>query len=217
MLNSPLLTLAIIFAATFLALRWRPFFALRPIIKAAMAVLLAVYCITAQPPLSVMAAGFALSALGDFFLDLRGDKYFLPGLIAFFAAHVAFAVYLFGHMVPLYMFTAVEWGISAALIASTIAFYIWLLPALPKDMKIPVAAYSFVITIMGITALTTTLPSMLVPLGAMLFIASDVVLAVEKFKFKFKFMFLEDKKINWALYAGGQILLAIGVVGVVGV
>ena len=211
-MQSPLLTLslplAIIFAAIFLILRWRPFFTFRPAIKATMAVLLAVYCITAQLPLTVMAAGFALSALGDFFLDLRGEKYFLPGLIAFFAAHVAFAVYLFGHMVPLSMFTPIEWGMSAALIACTIAFYIWLKPALPKDMKIPVAAYSAVITVMGITALTTTLPSMLVPIGAMLFIASDVVLSVERFKFKFPL----DKKINWALYASGQILLAIGVV-----
>jgi len=42
-----------------------------------------------------------------------------------------------------------------------------------------------------------------------MFIASDVVLSIERFKFKFKF----DKQINWTLYAGGQILLAIGVVG----
>ncbi|MCF6221967.1 MAG: lysoplasmalogenase, partial [Robiginitomaculum sp.] len=61
---------------------------------------------------------------------------------------------------------------------------------------------------MGIAALTTAL-SLLVPIGALLFIASDVVLAVERFKFKFPL----DKKINWALYASGQIVLAIGVVG----
>ena len=206
--SSLLLYLAILFAGIFLILRWRPFFNLRPYIKAAMAVFLAAYCITAQPPLTIMAAGFALSALGDYFLDLRGEKWFLPGLIAFFAAHVAFAVYLFGHMAPPSMFTPIEWGLCAALIAITVAFYIWLQPSLPGDMKIPVAAYSLVITIMGITALTTTLPSILVPLGALLFIASDVVLAIERFKFKFPL----DKKINWTLYASGQILLAIGVV-----
>lgn len=208
-----LLTLAVISALAFLGLRWRPFFTLRPFIKAAMAVLLAVYCLQApEIPLYFMAAGFALSALGDYFLDLRGNKYFLPGLIAFFAAHMAFAVYLFGNMVPLTMFTGFEWGVSAGLIAATIGFYFWLQTSLPSDMKIPVAAYSAVITIMGITALNTSLPSMLIPVGAVLFIASDVVLSVEKFKFKFKFLFLEDKKINWTLYAGGQILLAVGVV-----
>lgn len=205
---APLLILAVIFAAIFFALRWRSFFAARPFIKATMAVLLAAYCITAQPPLIVMAAGFALSAFGDFFLDLRGEKYFLPGLIAFFAAHVAFAVYLFGYADPLSSYTGIEWFMCAALAAATIAFYIWLLPALPKDMKIPVAAYSTIITLMGIAALTTAL-SLLVPIGALLFIASDVVLAVERFKFKFPL----DKKINWALYASGQIVLAIGVVG----
>lgn len=212
MLHQPTLILTIISALIFFALRWRPFFALRPIIKAAMAVLLAVYCITAQPPLTVMAAGFALSALGDYFLDLRDEKWFLPGLIAFFAAHVAFAVYLFGHAIPLSMYTGIEWFICAALIAATIAFYIWLLPALPRDMKLPVAAYSAVITLMGIAALTTTIGSMLVPLGALLFIASDVVLSIEKFKSNFPLA----KQINWALYAGGQILLAVGVVGTSG-
>ena len=214
MSQSPTLTLAIIFAAIFLILRWRPFFAFRPFIKAAMAVLLAVYCLqTPTVPLTIMATGFALSALGDFFLDLRGERWFLPGLFAFFAAHVAFAVYLFGHMVPLSMFTPIEWGMSATLIAATVAFYIWLRPSLPRDMKIPVAAYSLIITIMGITALTTTLASIFVPVGALLFIASDVVLATERFKFKFPL----DKQINWALYASGQILLAIGVVATSGV
>ncbi|MCF6221166.1 MAG: lysoplasmalogenase family protein, partial [Robiginitomaculum sp.] len=102
---APLLILAVIFAAIFFALRWRSFFAARPFIKATMAVLLAAYCITAQPPLIVMAAGFALSAFGDFFLDLRGEKYFLPGLIAFFTPHMAFAVYLFGYADPLSRYT----------------------------------------------------------------------------------------------------------------
>jgi len=102
------LLLAIIFASVFLVLRWRPFFGARPFIKAAMAILLAVYCLQADPPLLLMAAGFGLSALGDYFLDLRPksgheEKFFLPGLIAFFAAHMAFVVYLFGYMVPLYV------------------------------------------------------------------------------------------------------------------
>lgn len=207
--QSPLLILAIVFALIFCALRWRDFFTLRPYIKAAMAVLLAAYCLqTPTVPLYIMAAGFTLSALGDFFLDLRGEKWFLPGLISFFIAHVAFAVYLFPHAVPLSMYTGYEWGMSAGLVGAIVGFYIWLKPGLPSDMKIPVAAYSVVITFMGIAALTTTLPSLLVPIGAVLFIASDVVLSVERFKFKFPL----DKQINWALYAGGQILLAIGVV-----
>jgi uncharacterized membrane protein YhhN len=206
----PFLILAVIFALIFFILRWRNFFALRPFIKAAMAILLAVYCLQAPAiPLYIMAVGFALSALGDYFLDLRGEKWFLPGLISFFIAHVAFAVYLFPHTVPLSMYTGFEWGMSVGLIAATIGFYIWLKPALPSDMKIPVAAYSVVITLMGIAALTTTIGSMLVPIGAILFIASDVVLSVERFKFKFPL----DKQINWALYASGQILLAVGVVG----
>jgi len=209
-LQSPILWLAIAFAIIFLILRWRPFFLTRPIVKAGMAVLLAVYCMDTQPPLSMMAAGFALSAIGDYFLDMQGENWFLPGLIAFFCAHMAFAIYLFGHMAPISAFTMFDWGISAALLGASLGFYVWLRPSLPYDMQIPVGAYSLIIMVMGITAMNTSLPSLLVPFGALLFIASDVVLAVERFKFSFHL----DKQINWALYASGQILLAIGVVGV---
>ncbi len=156
-----------------------------------------------------MAAGFIASALGDFLLDLPEDKGFLSGLIAFFAAHVAFLIYLW----PYAEFMGAPFGmlICAGLPIANLMFYFWLRPSLPSDMKIPVAAYSVVITIMGVAAFTTSLPSLLVPLGAALFIASDVVLSVEKFKTKF----WRAKTINWLLYASGQILLAMGVVGVV--
>ncbi len=210
MLHQPTLILAVIFAVIFLVLRWLPFFALRPFIKAAMAVLLAVYCLHAPTiPLTVMAAGFALSAIGDFFLDLRDEKWFLYGLIAFFAAHVAFTAYLFVHMMPMSAWGLAQWAEAGILTVLTLVFYLWLLPTLPSDLKIPVAAYCLVITVMGITALNTKLGSVLVPLGAVLFIISDLVLSVERFKFKFPLA----KQINWTLYAGGQILLAIGVVG----
>ena len=168
---------------------------------------LALYClIVPSAPILFMAAGFGASALGDFLLDLPEDKGFLPGLIAFFAAHVAFLIYLW----PYAEFMSAPFGmlICTGLPIANIVFYLWLRPSLPKDMTIPVAVYSTVITIMGIAALTTSLPSLLVPLGAALFIASDVVLSVEKFKTKF----WRAKTINGLLYASGQILLAVGVV-----
>lgn len=177
-----------------------------------MCVALALYCVLVpSKALPIMAAGFALSALGDFLLDLPDNKGFTLGLFAFFSAHIAFVVYLWPMMVPFSAFTMVEYFIVLITIISSAIFYIWLRPSLDKDLIIPVALYSTVIALMGITAFTTTAHSMLIPLGALLFIASDVVLSIEKFKFKFPW----DKEINWALYAGGQILLAIGVVSVI--
>ncbi len=209
-LHSPYFWLAIIGAIIFPLIRLRGFWPSRPYIKALMGMALALYCLIApNAPIIIMAIGFALSALGDFLLDLPDDKGFTLGLFAFFAAHIAFIVYLWPLMVPFHHFTLMEVLIVIITILSSAIFYIWLKPSLSKDLIVPVAAYSTVIALMGIIAFTTT-ASLLIPLGALLFIASDVVLSIEKFKFKF----LWDKEINWALYAGGQILLAIGVVSI---
>ena len=211
-LHSPYFWLAIIGAIAFPLIRLRGFWPLRPYIKAVMGVTLALYCLfVPSAPILVMAIGFAFSALGDFLLDLPKDKGFTLGLFAFFAAHIAFIIYLWPLMMPVHQFTLMEVLIVITTILSSTIFYIWLKPSLDKDLVIPVAAYSTVIALMGITAFTTTATSLLIPLGALLFIASDVVLSIEKFKFKF----LWDKELNWALYAGGQILLAIGVVSLV--
>ncbi len=203
------LWLAIFAACIFLGLRWRPFFAARPYIKAAMAIFLGLYCIIVpQAAIFLMSVGFFLSAIGDFFLDLPDDKFFLPGLISFFLAHFAFAVFLFGHIVPVASWTWLNWIVVSGLPFVSIGFYMWLRPSLPNDMKIPVAAYASFITIMGIAAFTSDLVSPLISLGAALFIASDAVLAIERFKFSFAF----DDKMVWIFYASGQILLAMGVV-----
>ena len=208
-----LLWLAIFFAWVFLGLRWQPYFAARPFVKSAMAIFLALFCLsTPEAILAIMSIGFALSAIGDFFLDLRNDKYFIHGLIAFFLAHVAFVVYLFAHMPPFVSFTSFEWSLVIGLPVIAIGFYLWIYSSLPKDMKIPVAAYSTIITLMGIAALTSQLPSLLLPVGAVLFIASDAILAVERFKFKIPM----GDKLNWLFYASGQILLAVGVLSAVG-
>jgi len=208
-LHTPLLAAAIIGALIFLVLRELKFFKTRPLLKAIMGVMLAFYCITAPSiPLYIMAIGFVFSALGDFLLDIPDDKGFLLGLFAFFAAHIAFLVFLWPHMTPLAQLGTAKLGSFGLLFVSNTWFYLWLRPSLDSSLRIPVAAYSTIIALMGMAAIGTTLPSYLVPLGAALFIASDVVLAIEKFKAKFPFA----KTLNWLLYASGQIILAIGVV-----
>ncbi|PHR92141.1 MAG: hypothetical protein COA69_09030 [Robiginitomaculum sp.] len=204
---------ALLGAVIFPVLRLRGYSSIRPFVKSIMGVCLAVYCVTSpSAPVMVMAVGFLLSALGDFYLDLPEDKAFTPGLFAFFAAHIAFVVHLWPMMVPLHAFTMSEYTIVLVTIALNLGFFLWLRPSLDKELVIPVAMYSVIICLMGITAFTTTAMTALIPLGALMFIASDVVLSVEKFKFKLPM----GKELNWVLYAGGQILLAIGVVSVAG-
>ncbi|RZV39714.1 MAG: lysoplasmalogenase [Acidimicrobiales bacterium] len=197
-----ILAIAVIGAILFLAVQGKKFFSLRPLIKMIMGVALAIYCFSAgNTLLSIMGAGFIASSLGDFFLDLPEDNYFIPGLVSFFGAHVAF-------LIVLWSFASWSLPICATIALITIGFFFWLKPALDKELVAPVAAYSVIIGLMCAAALTTNLSSLLVPLGALSFLASDIVLAIEKFKTKFPM----DKTINWILYASGQIALAIGVV-----
>lgn len=196
-----ILGVAVIGAIVFLLVQNREFFKSRPVIKGVMGIALAAYCFSGgHDAIVFMSIGFILSALGDFNLDFPEDKYFIRGLISFFLAHVAFLIYLWPHA---------TWSVPICVLIGvfTLGFFIWLKPSLDKELLVPVAAYSLVIGLMGSAAMTTSLSSPLIPFGAALFIASDVVLSVEKFKFKFPM----DKTINWVLYAGGQIALATGV------
>lgn len=198
--------MALIYIATacalvFLALQKTNSFSFRPAIKASMAIVLALACLLCAPVILLpMTIGFALSAAGDYFLDLPGEKYFMPGLISFFVAHTAYLVFLWPHVLW-------AWPQCVLIGGFTLGYFLWLCPSLEKQLVIPVAFYSVIIALMGIAAVSTQLPSILIPIGAALFIASDVVLAVEKFKFKFPM----DKTVNWILYASGQIALAVGV------
>ena len=208
MTNSWILILSILSAALFLMVRGTSRFAARPLLKAVMAALLALYCWQANPALLwPMAIGFALSALGDWFLDLPNDR-FMQGLISFFIAHIAFLVFLAPHSLPLSALTASDILLGAGVIISTFVFYVWLRPSLDAGLRFPVATYTFIIALMGAAAVTTNLPSILVPIGAILFILSDLVLSIERFKTGFS----GAKHLNWFLYASGQVLLAIGAV-----
>ncbi len=199
---------ALLFANLFFIARLFGYFTARPIIKAGMAISLAIMCFTTKNPIYLFASGLLLSALGDWFLDLRDKKWFLAGLIAFLLAHIAYILFLLPNMQSLSDFGLTNWGVIFGIIVITAGFFIWLKPALPKQYILPVLFYSIIIAIMGIAAFNTRLPSNLIPIGAGLFILSDMVLAVDKFKHEFAY----GKALNWALYAGGQILLALGVV-----
>jgi len=206
----PFLLISLIGAVVFLVLQPRPFFKARPVIKAVMATALAAYCLAVpQPPLWIMAAGFMLSALGDFLLDWPDDKYFLPGLIAFLCAHLAFIIALAPYVMPVSDLAAWQYAASAALIGISIIFYGRLYKALPAPLRLPVLVYTGVIALMGLVTLNTALSAAgVIITGAILFILSDMILATARFIKPFK----GHMHLNWLTYSLGQILLAIGVV-----
>lgn len=129
----------------------------------------------------LLVAALGLSALGDAFLSQDGDKAFLGGLGSFLAAHIAYVALFAAAGGGLASLTETSWHIAAAIIMAVFALgmlrLLW--PRIGSELKAPVAVYVAAIFAMGVTALTTN--SALVMAGAVLFMASDALLAIEKF------------------------------------
>jgi len=127
-----------------------------------------------------LLAALAGSLAGDVFLMLQG--YFIPGLVAFLLAHIAYLMLLR---------QGTGWFPSRRALAATLgvgaAMYVFLWTGgLPAGLRAPVAAYVTVIALMAAQALgcATVLrdkASAVVAVGACCFMLSDSLLATNKF------------------------------------
>ena len=158
--------------------------------------------------------GMLLSLAGDIFL-LWLDRFFIYGLLAFLLAHIA---YLIGFNTP--SSPPAAWGFVMALIIGLGGLRVMrrILSAMTGEkarLRIPVAIYGAVISLMLLSAMLKLTDSawgagasLLVASGAFLFVASDIVLAWNKFVSPIQ----NGRMINIGLYHLGQICIATGVV-----
>jgi uncharacterized membrane protein YhhN len=100
---------------------------------------------------------------------------------------------------------AVRRLIAIVVAAYTASMLIWLWPGL-GDLRIPVLVYICVITCMGVMSLLAGFRSWIVPLGALLFMLSDSLIAVGKFKHPIRY----DDYLIWCTYYVGQVCIAMG-------
>ena len=132
----------------------------------------------------LIIAGLIFSLAGDILLMLPQDR-FIPGLVSFLAAHVFYiAAFMRESGRALSFYTLIPFVIYGCLMLRAL----W--PHLGK-MRLPVLAYMLAILLMGWAAagrrmLTEQPGSLLAFLGAILFIASDSALALDKFKGHFR-------------------------------
>lgn len=171
------------------------------LIKTAATALLALGGLVAGAPWLIVA-GLALGALGDYALARPGDRAFLAGMVAFGLGHLAYAAAFWtGHPGP-------WWAVALvlALVGSTEG---WLAPRVPPALALPVRVYIGLIAMMGVAALCQ--PAGPVLAGVAMFLASDTLLAWEKFVAR-----APVRAVSWAvwvLYWGGQALILWGAMG----
>ncbi|TIV50381.1 MAG: lysoplasmalogenase, partial [Mesorhizobium sp.] len=142
--------------------------------------LLAALAVMQGGPLLLVAA-LALSAAGDAFLSRDGEKAFLGGLASFLVAHVAYIALFLEVGGGIGLLAAEPWRGAVALAMAV--FVVLMLAALWRrvgpSLRIPIAVYVAAILAMGISALTTFYAWVIA--GAVLFMASDGLLAAERF------------------------------------
>jgi len=156
--------------------------------------------------------GLALSLAGDVFLMLPRDR-FVAGLASFLAAHVAYiAAFTLGvGFAP----AQLPWLAPFAFFGLMVVVYLW--RGLPDAaLKGAVAAYVVVIVAMAwraaVRARSPTLPLTTAAAalgGAVLFLASDSVLAIDRFRRPFR----AAQPVVLATYWAAQFLIGLSVRG----
>ena len=146
-------------------------------------------------------AGLIFSIGGDTLLMPTIDR-FVPGLVAFLVAHLFYITAFV---------SGVSFGLAWSLVPLAIygiAVYAILFPSLGQ-LKLPVAAYIVVILVMAWLAWerwrqTGQNDAFLALLGAILFVVSDTILAIHRFRGPYKL----GRALNLSTYFAAQWLIA---------
>lgn len=128
---------------------------------------------------AVLMLALACSLAGDVFLMFEG--YFIPGLASFLAAHLCY-IALFKQGVP----WLPQRRALAVVLALAAGMYAVLFGFLPAGLVVPVAAYTLAIALMAAQAIGRAVVlrdagSIGVAAGALLFMLSDSLLAINRF------------------------------------
>lgn len=202
MRRRPLLYFSIASSAIYLATaRWQPFPG-SALVKGCAVGALAVMALRSNARL--LALALALCTLGDILLDLD-PRLFAFGLGAFLLAHIIYVV-LFGRSRATGM-PADPLRIAAVLLilACSAALSVWIVPSV-GPLAVPVVLYICALTAMVSTAILARFKQPWVAVGAVLFLISDSLLAINKFKTAIP---LRDFLV-WTTYYLGQCGIALG-------
>ncbi|WP_158729994.1 MULTISPECIES: lysoplasmalogenase [unclassified Flavobacterium] len=150
--------------------------------------ILAVYINEKFSTKNILLTALTLSWIGDIILMFadKGELYFIAGLIAFLLSHISYII-LFSKQLKIYINKnkIIYWIGVTAIALYLIVMMLILLPSL-GDLKAPVFVYALTISIMLLFALKGFLnwqkpTSIYILIGATVFVASDSILAFDKF------------------------------------
>jgi uncharacterized membrane protein YhhN len=151
--------------------------------------------------------GLGASWIGDLALSFTGRTAFLSGLIAFAGAHALYTAGFFARS-PMDLLSIAVAGVAMAMTGAAILR--WLSPHLPESMAVPVTVYVAIISVMVVASFGTSgnLTDPRIPTAAVLFAASDVLVARQQFVVRDDW----NRIIGLPTYYAAQVLFAITIV-----
>jgi uncharacterized membrane protein YhhN len=210
-----LLTISVVVSSAYLGLLLTHHAAgpLSIVLKVASTGLLVVVAALVHHRHKLLILALVFSVNGDLLLELRRvgrlgpEQVFLLGLVAFLIAHIFYIA----------LFVRSRSGVSVvigrtrtvacmATLGTAIITVVVLWPGL-AEMRIPVLAYSLVLVTMVISA-QYALFTPKVAIGALLFFASDTMLAINIFGYPFS----GARTLVWITYYTAQLLITLGVI-----
>ena len=152
----------------------------------------------------LILAGLVFSTAGDVLLMMPADR-FVAGLVAFLMAQLCYSIAFASET------SALLWWPLLPLVAYGVAIYGLLFPSLGR-LKWPVLIYMVGILAMAWLAWerwgqTGQSGALLAAVGALLFVLSDTVLAIDRFRKTFKLA----RALNLSTYFAAQCLIALSV------
>jgi uncharacterized membrane protein YhhN len=153
----------------------------------------------------LLSAAVLASSAGDVLLDVDPERLFVPGLCAFLAAHLVYTALFATNRSCWQSLKTPRRILLIAVPVYVFLISVWLVPD-TGPLKIPVTIYIFAITAMTIAALGSRF-GWRVAAGALLFLASDSLLAIAKFNGPFP----ARDYLVWGTYYAAQYLIVTGV------
>jgi uncharacterized membrane protein YhhN len=129
----------------------------------------------------ILGTALAFSSLGDALLDLDPERLFIKGLLAFLVAHVIYILLFVRNWARPLRPKGWQLALVVAVLIYSLLFSQWLAPSLGAVAG-PVTFYVCVITVMAVSAILAGFSKPWVYSGVILFLISDSILAVNKFK-----------------------------------
>lgn len=161
----------------------------------------------------LLGAALAISSVGDFLLGLRrlrsldSESLFLLGLGSFLLAHLVYIAMFRKYRLLDWWRSGPARSLGVLTILVALGSVLQILRHSLGPMLIPVVVYSLVLCAMGISAMLADLGSPKACFGALLFISSDAMLAIGKFRGPFP----GQDQFIWITYYAAQVLILLGV------